>query len=367
MRVLVVDDSAFMRKIISEMIVAAPGLELAATACDGLDAVAKAREHRPDLVTLDIEMPGMDGLAALREIRGACADFPPAVLICSSLTAPGSRWALRGLREGASDFIAKGPIPGADAPGAFRRELIAKLSAIGEHRARLRSPASVQGREHPRTHPIELARVRAVVIGASTGGPRAVESILSVLPAELSFPILIAQHMPELFTRSFAGQLDQQCRPRVRLAEAGADLSTPGVYIAPGGGHLRPTRTGSGRVVARLLDTVPGAVCRPSVDLLYDSAASLLGPHLLAIQLSGMEEDGARGAASVRAGGGQVIAQSASSCVVYGMPRAVIDAGLADAVLSPPEIGVLLAQLCERFSGKVVCAVPGESAPQRSA
>lgn len=184
-----------------------------------------------------------------------------------------------------------------------------------------------------------------MVVGSSTGGPPVLEEIFSKIPASLRVPIVVAQHMPELFTKSLANRLDQLCQCSVKLASHGTVVSEPGIYIAQGGSHIKPTSTARNKVVARLVDSVPGAIYRPSVDLLFSSMSDIYGEHLLAIQLTGMGCDGAKGAQAIADKGGQILTQSASTCVVYGMPKAVVEKKLADSVLTPSEIRDLLPKL----------------------
>ncbi len=351
MRVLVIDDSAFMRKIISEMIDQERGFEVIGTARDGEDGVQKAIELKPDLITLDIEMPKKDGLTALREIKARCHAFNPAVLMCSSLTVAGSQETLKALRIGAADFIAKDPAVVGQNDEGFRSELIAKLRALRGHRDAVRKSATSGSAEQDTqldqlrsTDELDLKRVRAIVVGSSTGGPPVLEEIFSQVPANLRVPIIVAQHMPEIFTKSLAERLDQQCACKARLATNGTILTEPGIYIAQGGSHIRPTRIAGGKVVTRLVDVLENAIYRPSVDHLFSQAADIWGEGLLAIQLTGMGADGAEGAGRIRARGGQVIAQSPETCVVYGMPKAVVDAGHANALLAPKTIRDLIAQ-----------------------
>ena len=353
MRVLVVDDSAFMRKMISEMINAEPDLEVVGLARDGHDAVKKAIELEPDLITLDIEMPKKDGLTALREIKVRCRSFNPVVLMCSSLTVEGSNETLKALRIGAADFIGKDPAVVGKRDSGFQVELISKLKALSLHRGEFHANGSTpdsssqtnnRSTDHSNAQ-IDLSRVKAVVVGSSTGGPPTLETIFSKLPAGLKTPIIVAQHMPEIFTKSLANRLDQYCACSADLATHGSLISSPGIHIAQGGMHIRPSRIAGGKIIARLVDSLPGAIYRPSVDHLFETAAKLYGDSLLAIQLTGMGADGVNGAKTINKHGGQIIAQSGDSCVVYGMPKAVIDAGLADSILPPSSIRDLLMNL----------------------
>lgn len=342
--------------MISEMIASDSAFEVVGTARDGEDGVEKALSLKPDLITLDIEMPRKDGLSALREIKALCHDFKPAVLMCSSLTVDGSTEAFKAMRIGASDVIGKDPATVGKNDAGFKQELLAKLHAIGGHRtviqqtthrpsARISKTKNQSIQEHVNEKEIDFSRVKAVVVGSSTGGPPVLEEIFSKLPSNLRVPIIVAQHMPELFTKSLSNRLDQLCKCKVKLAAHGTIISDPGIYIAQGGNHLKPTSAAGGKVIAKLSEEIQGVIYRPSVDLLFSAASEIYGENLLAIQLTGMGADGAKGAASIQKTGGQIIAQSASTCVVYGMPKAVIENKLADLVLSPTQIRDLITNL----------------------
>jgi len=362
-KVLIVDDSAFMRKVIKEMIQSDDTLQVVGTARDGVEAVEKAIQLKPDLITMDIEMPRMNGIDALREILIKCKGDDPAILMCSSLTIDGSSEALKALKIGAADFIAKDPQVVGQHDTDFQRHLLAKLRAIGGHRRRLRNPVTTSGRKSmsiDRSAAKTLdgmctsfeqwempSNIDAIVIGSSTGGPPILEKIFSNLPATLPVPIIVAQHMPELFTRSLVKRLDNHCACGASIAEHGTSMTAPQIYIALGGKHLKPTLVAGKKLIARSLDELEGALYKPSVNLLFSSAAKLFGDRVLAIQLTGMGEDGAIGARDIRDKGGHVIAQNEQSCVVYGMPRAVVDNGSANAVLSPIDIQKVLQRVCE--------------------
>ena len=352
MRVLVVDDSAFMRKIISEMINNEPGFEVVGVARDGEDGVSKAIDLKPDLITLDIEMPRKDGISALREIKLRCRSFSPMVLMCSSLTVAGSNETFKALRIGAADFIAKDPAVVGKHDAGFRAELIGKLQALSQQRRSTPQGIASEEAEQQNTSiserkkkSIDLGRVRAIAVGSSTGGPPVLEEIFSFVPGGMTVPIIVAQHMPELFTRSLAARLDQQSACTTTVAENGTILSNPGIYIALGGSHLRPTKVAGGKIVSRLVESIEGAIYRPSVDELFTASADIWGDGLLAIQLTGMGADGAKGAKHVKDRGGQVITQLGKTCVVNGMPKAVLDAGASDAELAPKDIQSLLKEL----------------------
>lgn len=364
-KVLVVDDSAFMRKVIKEMILSEGSIEVVGTARDGIEAVEKAIELKPDLITMDIEMPRKNGIDALREIMIKCKADCPAVLMCSSLTIDGSVEALKALKIGASDFIAKDPDAVGKHDPEFQRQLLAKIRAIGGHRRRMRSQTSSTPKNSmtqepaPQSHHGVCTKIEnwtmpehldAIVVGSSTGGPPVLEKIFSNLPATLPVPIIVAQHIPELFSKSLTSRLDNLCPCGAELATHGTCMDTPKIYIAQGGSHIKLTRVAGHKLIARMIDEHPGAMYKPSVDLLFTMAADLFGPKVMAIQLTGMGEDGAIGAKKIKAKGGHVIAQNEKSCVVYGMPRAVIDGGSADAILSPQDIQAALQQICEKHA-----------------
>lgn len=347
-----------MRKIISEMINEEPGFEVIAVARDGEDGVKKAIELKPDIITLDIEMPRKDGLTALREIKIKCHDFNPMVLMCSSLTVAGSNETFKALRIGAADFIAKDPSLVGQHDAGFREELVSKLKAFSSHHAPCKTEpktATAQQSTERGSSPdaIDLSRVKAIVVGSSTGGPPVLEEIFSSIPKDLHVPIIVAQHMPELFTRSLANRLDQHCACSAKIVENGAILSTPGIHIALGGTHTRPLKVAGGKIVARHIEQIQGATYRPSVDELFNASSEIWGDSLLAIQLTGMGADGAKGAEKIKAAGGQVIAQLGCTCVVNGMPKAVIDKNAAHAVMTPKDIQSLLSKVGGGVSGAI--------------
>jgi two-component system chemotaxis response regulator CheB len=373
-RVLIVDDSAFMRKALSQMIASEPGLEVIDTARNGKDAVEKALALKPDVITMDVEMPEMNGIDALREIRRVCPDPKPAVIMCSSLTSAGSHEALLALRLGAADIVAK---EASIQPGnldTLRNDLISKIKALGgvSSRRAHRVPEDPDQKATPAPRigtapkptaalPPQIQRARTVsndftlpqrnfdllLIGSSTGGPPVLEAILMRLAPEIRVPVVVAQHMPAIFTKSLAERLDQMCAVSVVHADREMELTPGTVCIIKGENHghiLKPTRLGGKPRVT--ISTDPASEpYRPSVDVLYETAAEVCGPRVAAVILTGMGEDGARGAAAVKKAGGVIIAQSEATCVVYGMPRAVADRGLADASMDPAAIPAALSTL----------------------
>jgi two-component system, chemotaxis family, protein-glutamate methylesterase/glutaminase len=324
-RVLIVDDSAFVRKALSRMLGSAADIEVVGTAVDGQDGVEKVLELRPDVVTLDVKMPRLDGLEALRRIMAEC---PTAVLLLSSLTGEGADVTLRGLDLGALDFVDKSSVEGHMNLLALADELIEKVRGLAKAQRRVPVPAPSTQLPLP-----EFARERAdlVVIGTSTGGPAALQTVIPALPADLRVPVLVVQHMPIGFTRSLAERLDQRSDLMVREARDGEPLAAGRVLIAPAGRHLKIHRVqGEARV---LLDYEPlDALHRPSVDVLMQSAARTYGAAVLGVVLTGMGADGMEGLRSIRAAGGRTLAESEDTCVIYGMPKAAIEAGVVHRV-----------------------------------
>lgn len=361
-RVLVVDDSALMRKVISKMISSDPGLTVVDTAYNGADGVAKAKALRPDVITLDMEMPVMDGMTALRRIKAECTDPSPAVLMCSTLTSQGSHESLAALRCGAADVIAKEGDPLHGGIEAMRDELIAKIKAIASAPRRRPGLKIAEPPAMPvRGLPAIPANTRLVVIGSSTGGPPVLEQILTSLPADLPVPVVVAQHMPPMFTKSLAERLDHQCAITVLHGEDGQPLPPGTATIIPGGKHGRVRERGA---LLRLeVNGEPAAALyKPSVNELFRSGGEAAGPRCVGVMLTGMGDDGSIGAADLKRAGGLVVAQTAETCVVYGMPKAVVERGIAVGAGSPAQIGPWIAGLVPKsphgalepsFKGKV--------------
>jgi len=258
--------------------------------------------------------------------------------------------------------------PSSSVPKEFQNQLISKIKAIGGHRCSMRKAknaprvkqtdkAVVAGRSGLCTSFDQWempSNIDAIVVGSSTGGPPVLEQIFTNLPASLPVPIIVAQHIPELFTQSLAQRLNNHCACGAKLAEHGTNMSEPRIYISQGGKHMKPTLVAGKNLIARTLDKLDGASYKPSVNLLFSTAADLFGSRVLAIQLTGMGQDGAVGAKKIRAKGGHVIAQNEESCVVFGMPRAVIENGSANAVMSPEDIRKVLQKICTAQSGGVL-------------
>lgn len=359
MRVLVVDDSAFMRRMISQFVASDPSLEVIDTAKNGQEAVEKAKLLRPDVVTLDIEMPIMDGLEALRQIRLHCPDPKPAVIMCSSLTSAGSHEALKAMRLGAADVVAKDASIATTGLDELKADLIAKIKAVGGSRPATPAPARIS----TPAKAISLAdkRFDIILIGSSTGGPPVLETILTRLPADLPVPVVVAQHMPALFTKSLAERLDQHSAVTVMQADQNIPLSPGMVAIIQGGKHGRVSRGDNGKFLLEVGDEPRSALYKPSVDELLRSGACA-GERAIGVVLTGMGEDGAIGGGEMHRAGGTLIAQEGSTCVVYGMPRAIVSRNLAHAALTPDEIATTLASLAPSTRGRVGAAAFRKSA-----
>lgn len=332
-RILVVDDSAFMRKALSMMLSEDPEIEIIDTARDGIDAIEKVKKYNPDLITLDIEMPRMDGLTALRHIM---KEQPCPVLMVSSLTKEGAQATLEALEAGAVDFIPKQLSFVSLEITNIKAELIAKVKAIVRKRRSavrkpLASPLAGTGRTPGPKTALQFRRAQLIAIGISTGGPAALQKVIPFLPADLSVPVTVVQHMPPHFTRSLANRLNGISPLEVVEGEKGMKVVPGKVYIAPGGKHMVLRSAGPDVII----DTPkqPAMLHRPSVDVLFESAARAYAGRVLAAVMTGMGHDGRDGAALIRKRGGKIVAQDEASCVVYGMPRAVAEAGLADAVV----------------------------------
>ncbi|PWE16882.1 chemotaxis response regulator protein-glutamate methylesterase [Marinicauda salina] len=337
---MVVDDSAVVRGLVARWIEADHRLDLAATCADGEIGVRKAGELQPDLVVLDIEMPRMDGLTALPLILKAAPHAR--VVMASTLTRNGAEITLRALSLGAADYAPKpeaGRVSGAE---AYREELLAKLAALSPQAEAARpSPAAAAPAPRPAAAP-RPGRAELVAIGSSTGGPQALRELVVALPKDARAPVVIAQHMPKLFTAILAEHLTKAGLPASEAAD-GEALQSGRVYIAPGDYHMTISG-GPGAFIARLDQSPPVNFCRPAVDPLFASCAKAAGRGLVAAVLTGMGHDGRDGARQVREAGGVVIAQDRATSVVWGMPGAIAEAGLADAILPIADIGPEIAR-----------------------
>jgi two-component system chemotaxis response regulator CheB len=359
--VLVVDDSVVVRRLVTDVLNEDPDIHVVGTAPNGRIALAKVPQLNPDIISLDVEMPVMDGLATLRELRTSFPDVP--VIMFSTLTERGAAATLEALELGAQDYVTKPANVGSvqESMASVRDQLVPKIKALHRSSARWRTlparalphqattagsrlaaePGAAPGivlRTGDAREPVEI-----VLIGVSTGGPDALATVLPALPATFPVPIVVVQHMPPTFTRLLAQRLDRRSALTVTEAQDGDALQPGHVLLAAGDFHLRLQRSHSG-VVARLDQGTPENYCRPSVDVLFRSAAQVYGARCLGVVLTGMGSDGARGAAEVVAAGGQVLAQNQATSVVWGMPGAVAQAGLASQLLPLDDVASELAR-----------------------
>jgi two-component system chemotaxis response regulator CheB len=388
-RILIVDDSAVMRALLRSVVTSDPRIEVAGTASDGASALRSLDSARPDLILLDVEMPGMDGLSTLKQMKAAGKHIP--VIMCSSLTQRGAKVTMDALASGAADYVAKpsgqrsrevaiqtlaqdlipkilaltGPAPGLAHSSGLPHSQAAAMDSASAFGARFGGPLSsgrpVLPQAFPNLKPIRGAQAAAeaatpppaiaappsiVVIGVSTGGPAALDTLLPELPADFPLPVLIVQHMPELFTSLLAERLNGRCPLRVSEATPGEPVRRGSIYIARGDWHLEVVLVGSyGSASSSLSSTVAPAAtlrltqephenhCRPAVDVLFRTAVSVYGSRVLGIVLTGMGYDGLAGSRLIRQRGGTVLAQDQSTSAVWGMPGAVAQAGLAQRIL----------------------------------
>ncbi|MGY2399795.1 protein-glutamate methylesterase/protein-glutamine glutaminase [Pseudomonas sp. SDO5271_S396] len=374
-KVLVVDDSGFFRRRVSEILSADPSIQVVGTATNGKEAIDQAIALKPDVITMDYEMPMMDGITAVRHIMQRC---PTPVLMFSSLTHEGARVTLDALDAGAVDFLPKNFEDISRNPEKVKQLLCEKVHSISRSNRRslfstpaptpaavaapAPSPASSFGRPAPAPAPAARpapAPVRAaapaahspapkrkayklVAIGTSTGGPVALQRVLTQLPANFPAPIVLVQHMPAAFTKAFAERLDKLCRISVKEAEDG-DILRPGLaLLAPGGKQMMV----DGRGAVKILPGDERLNYKPCVDITFGSAAKSYGDKVLAVVLTGMGADGREGARLLKQGGSAIWAQDEASCVIYGMPMAIVKADLADAVYSLDDIGKHLVEAC---------------------
>ena len=340
-RVLVVDDSVVIRRLLCDVLSSAEGIEVVGTAADGRIALAKIQQQGPHVVTLDIEMPNLNGLETLKEIRKSRPDLR--VIMFSTLTERGATATLDALALGADDYVAKPSNVGNFSLGAqqIREQLVPKIRALFSRRRVAPSRALAQHAQSP--NPIcrrkfgTPQQVEIVAMGTSTGGPNALAAVIPLLPRDFPVPVLVVQHMPPTFTRMLAQRLSAASQLAVREAEPGQLVEPGTVWVAPGDFHMTITQDGTSiRLVTH--QNAPENSCRPAVDVLFRGAAEVYGSGVLAVIMTGMGQDGLRGCEHVSAAGGQIVIQDESTSVVWGMPGFVAKAGLADKVLPLDEI-----------------------------
>ncbi|GHV55081.1 chemotaxis response regulator protein-glutamate methylesterase of group 2 operon [Deltaproteobacteria bacterium] len=373
-RVLIVDDSAFMRKALELILVKDPDIQVVGQAGDGIEALAMTDKLDPDVITMDVEMPRMDGITA---VQGIMARKPKPILMISSVTSEGAVTTLRALEAGAMDYIAKPASRVSLDIVHIEQEIIDKVKAVAKRRPPLprhslhtKLPAAAPAKPMaasaslvyglstrpstvtllPGSGPTPRVVVKPatgrllrdlVSIGVSTGGPPAVQKVLSALPADFPVPILIAQHMPAAFTGPFAQRLDHVCEITVKEAQSGETLKPATAYVCPGGRHIHLEMKLS--VMSVLINDEPrSALYKPTANALHGSVGKALGKRALGVQMTGMGNDGLEGIRVLKEKGGRAIAQSDASCVVYGMPKAIVDEGLADDIVDVDDLAMAI-------------------------
>lgn len=340
-KVLVVDDSSFFRRRITDFLSSDERIEVIGQAVDGMDAIEKTNELNPDVITMDIEMPKLDGISAVKKIRETKRT---PILMFSSLTHDGAKATFEALDAGASDFLPKRfQDIASEQKDAIKKlcDCIHSLARTGSGNTgatKIKIPTSLRTSSAASSKGYQLA-----VIGASTGGPVAIEKVLKQLPANYPLPILLIQHMPASFTGAFSERLDKLCAINVKEAESGDELKPGTAYIAPGGRQMRLKQNGRNNIIS-IGDEPVATTYKPCVDITFNSIAEAYRGRVLAIVLTGMGSDGCDGAKVLREKGATVWAQDEASCVVYGMPMAVVKQNLADKVMSVDEIGMSLAR-----------------------
>jgi two-component system chemotaxis response regulator CheB len=395
-RILIVDDSAVMRALLRSVVSTDKRLEVAGTASDGAAGLRAMASLKPDLILLDVEMPGMDGVKTLRQMKASGSRIP--VIMCSSLTQRGAKVTIEALASGAADYVAKpAGQPSRDAAiQSLAQDLVPKILALtaaatgaqpqpGQQSSPIASafspipwagvrpplePRSLAPAIHPPAEtspkrgpsapaipfPASTLPPAVLLIGVSTGGPAALDVLLPALPAGFPLPVLIVQHMPELFTRLLAERLNGRCPLRVTEAVAGEPVLAGSIYIARGDWHMEVASADPGPPVLRLTQAAPENHCRPAVDALFRSAVSVYGPRILAVVLTGMGYDGLAGSRLIREHGGAVLAQDQATSAVWGMPGAVTQAGLAQRTLPLNAVASEILRLASRTQ-REACAL----------
>lgn len=358
-KVLVVDDSGFFRRRIGEMLGADPSMEVVGYAKNGEESVALAKQLKPDVITMDIEMPGMNGIEATRRIM---AEQPTPIIMFSSLTTEGAQFTFDALDAGALDYLPKRFQDIAKDIDEARTLLCDRVRAVARTRvskpAAADKPAAIVSKPKPKpasrrevpeqvspavgkpvvTRSSQHIKLKIVAIGTSTGGPVALQTVLTKLPANFPLPIIIVQHMPATFTPTFAQRLNTQCAITVREAKDGDRLEAGVALLAPGGKQMMVQSNGTGQFI-KVVESEPSLTYKPSVDITFRTVSKVFPDNTLAIIMTGMGADGREGCRELKTHGSEIWAQDEQSCVVYGMPAAVVEAGLADEVLDINNIG----------------------------
>lgn len=350
LRVMVVDDTSLYRMLVTNALRDVEGVEVVGSASDGKAALGKIEQLKPDLITLDVEMPVMDGLTTLKHLR---QQYPKiAVVMVSSLTQRGAETTLHALDLGAFDFVGK---PDGNDVNANREALKSALKRVVQAFATRRSLQSLMGARPaaPVRVPRKVAaleRIEAVAIGISTGGPNALGEMVPMLPGDLGVPVLIVQHMPPRFTAALAATLDLKSSLKVVEGADGQKVEAGTVYIAPGGLHMRVKKRGTHTILETTQDP-PEHHCRPAVDYLFRSVADVYGKSALGVIMTGMGSDGTKGLAVMKQKGSHVLAQDEESCVVFGMPMEAIKAGVTDEQLPLGQIAARIASIVKGAGG----------------
>ena len=357
-RVLVVDDAVVIRKILTDVLSADPDIEVVGTAANGRIALQKIPQVNPDIMTLDVEMPELNGLDTIPLVRKDYPKLP--IIMFSTLTERGGQATFEALSRGATDYATKPANVGSvtNAKEAVKGELIRKIKALAL-RSGVQAPtaaAKILGSLPQQSSSIIAKKkhinvpIQIIVIGVSTGGPNALAKVIPAIPENIGVPILIVQHMPPMFTRLLAERLDAQSPLHVVEAGAGMKIQAGNVYIAPGDFHLEAVR-GDGEVRTHVHRGPQENSCRPAVDVLFRSVVPLYGPGVLGVILTGMGQDGLHGCRHIKESGGMVVVQDEASSVVWGMPGYVAEAGLADAIVP---LDYVAAEICKRVAASAV-------------
>ncbi len=341
-KVLIVDDSAFMRMVLKDIIDKQSNMKVIGLARDGLEAVEKASNLKPDVITLDVEMPKLNGLEALKIIM---KKTPSKVLMVSSLTSEGASITVESLEHGAVDFIQK---PAGSTSWTFRQvqdDLIKKINEISTIDVNTLIPRKSDNKKVRK--PVRLAGDKVLLIASSTGGPRSLDKVIPKLPGELNVPVLVIQHMPAGFTKSLADRMNRISELTVKEAEEGDLLEKNHVYVAPGNYHMGLKKNSSGKIKIFLDSSDKINNVRPAADFTFDQAAEMFNSGCVGVVLTGMGRDGAKGAFKIKHYGGKIIAEAKDTCVVYGMPKAVVEDGYADHILPNHKIAEKIIEVLE--------------------